>query len=125
MKALSRSLIFLLAAVSLLNSASAHPGSGIVVDSQGNVFVGDINRGLLKFTPDGKVSVVLKEAGHWTADDEAHNNNLFKRQQVLTGAWADYTKANPPSEEAKFLAGWMDARKAALAKANLPNGFEE
>jgi hypothetical protein len=26
-------------------SALAHPGSGIVVDSQGNVFVADINRG--------------------------------------------------------------------------------
>ena len=47
----------------------AHPGSGIVVDSQGNVFVSDINRGLLKFSPDGKVTVVLKEAGHWLALD--------------------------------------------------------
>jgi len=47
----------------------AHPGSGIVVDPQGNVFVADINRGLLKFTPDGKVTVVLKEAGHWLAVD--------------------------------------------------------
>ena len=48
---------------------SAHPGSGIVVDAQGNVFVSDINRGLLKFSPDGKVAVVLKEAGHWLALD--------------------------------------------------------
>lgn len=47
----------------------AHPGSGIVVDEQGNVFVSDINRGLLKFTPDGKVAVVLREAGHWLAVD--------------------------------------------------------
>jgi hypothetical protein len=47
----------------------AHPGSGIIVDAQGSVFVSDINRGLLKFSPDGKVSVVLKEAGHWLAVD--------------------------------------------------------
>src|SRR5262245_12559136 len=70
MKSLSRALVFLLTAVSLFNhTISAHPGSGIVVDSHGNVFVGDINRGLLKFTPDGKVSVVLEKAGHWLAVD--------------------------------------------------------
>ena len=45
----------------LSSNVLAHPGSGIVVDRQGNVFVGDINRGLLKFTPDGKVAVVLRE----------------------------------------------------------------
>ncbi len=64
----------------------------------------------------------LKEAGHWSAEQEAHNNALFKRQEVLTTAWADYNKSNPPSEA--FLAGWMKARAAALAKANMPNGFE-
>ncbi len=52
-----------------MTSTLAHPGSGIVVDRDGNVFVSDINRGLLKFSPDGKVSVVLREAGHWLAVD--------------------------------------------------------
>src|SRR5256885_2245452 len=63
-------LLLLMAAVLLFSSTAwAHPGSGIVVDSQGNVFVGDINRGLLKFTPQGNVSVVLQEGGHWLAVD--------------------------------------------------------
>lgn len=66
----------------------------------------------------------LKEAGHWTDADEAHNNGLFKRQGVLAAAWADYNKSSPPSEEDKFLSGWLAARKAALAKASLPDGFE-
>ncbi|MFO1108937.1 MAG: TAXI family TRAP transporter solute-binding subunit [Bradyrhizobium sp.] len=66
----------------------------------------------------------LKEAGQWTAEQEAHNNALFKRQEVLTAAWADYNKGNPPSDEKAFLDGWMKARAAALAKANMPNGFE-
>ncbi|MGE0284889.1 MAG: TAXI family TRAP transporter solute-binding subunit [Bradyrhizobium sp.] len=66
----------------------------------------------------------LKEAGQWSAEQEAHNNALFKRQEVLSAAWADYNKGNPPSEEKAFLAGWMTARAAALAKANMPNGFE-
>ena len=47
-------------------SVLAHPGSGIFVDSHGNVYVSDINRGLLKFAPDGQITVVFK-AGHWLA----------------------------------------------------------
>ncbi len=67
----------------------------------------------------------FKESNQWTAEDEAHNYNLIKRQEVLKAAWADYGKSNPPSDDAAFLKGWMDARKAALAKANMPNGFED
>ena len=66
----------------------------------------------------------LKEAGQWTAEQEAHNNGLYKRQDVLATAWASYTKNSPPSDEKAFLDGWMKARAAALAKANMPNGFE-
>lgn len=67
----------------------------------------------------------LKEAGAWSDDQEAHNNALFKRQAVLTAAWADYGKSSPPSDDKAFLDGWMKARAAALKKANMPDGFEE
>jgi TRAP transporter TAXI family solute receptor len=66
----------------------------------------------------------LKEAGNWSDADQAHNDGLIKRQGVLAAAWADYGKSNPPSDDTAFLAGWMTARAAALAKANMPNGFE-
>ncbi|MBI3698924.1 MAG: TAXI family TRAP transporter solute-binding subunit [Afipia sp.] len=66
----------------------------------------------------------LKEAGAWTADDDAYNANLLKRQEVLTSAWAAYNTASAPAEADKFLEGWMKARADALAKANMPNGFE-
>jgi TRAP transporter TAXI family solute receptor len=66
----------------------------------------------------------LKEAGHWSAEQETHNNALIKRQEVLGAAWADYNKANPPSDEKAFAEGWMKARAAALTKANMPDGFE-
>jgi TRAP transporter TAXI family solute receptor len=66
----------------------------------------------------------LKEAGHWSAEQEAHNNALLKRQDVLAAAWADYNKGNPPADEKAFLESWMKARAAALAKAKMPNGFE-
>jgi TRAP transporter TAXI family solute receptor len=66
----------------------------------------------------------LKEAGNWNDADQAHNDNLIKRQGVLAAAWADYGKSSPPSDDAAFLSGWMAARAAALAKANMPNGFD-
>ena len=59
------------------------------------------------------------------SDQEVHNNALYKRQDVLAAAWADYNKGNPPSDEKTFLDGWMKARAVALAKANMPNGFEQ
>ena len=67
----------------------------------------------------------LKAAGQWTAEQEAHNNGLLKRQEVLATAWAEYGKASPSSDEKAFLEGWMKARAEALAKSNMPNGFEQ
>ena len=67
----------------------------------------------------------LKEAGQWSDDDEKYNNDLIKRQGVLADAWKAYNTASAPGESAAFLSGWMAARKAALAKANMPNGFED
>jgi hypothetical protein len=60
----------------------------------------------------------------WTDAQEAHNKELLKRQQVLATAWTDFGKSSPPSDDKAFLDGWMKARAAALAKANMPNGFE-
>jgi len=89
---------------------------GLAADRQTKNWVVPVHPGAVK---------ALKEAGQWSDDQEAHNNALLKRQQVLAAAWTDYSKANPPSDDKEFLAGWMKARAAALAKASMPNGFEE
>ncbi len=95
----------------------AAPGSsGLDVKRQTKQWVIPFHPGAVK---------ALKEAGNWTAEDETFNNTLIKRQGVLADAWKAYNAANPPAEADKFLTGWMAARKAALAKANMPNGFEE
>lgn len=94
----------------------AAPGaSGLAADKQTKNWVVPVHPGAVK---------ALKEAGQWSADQEAHNNKLFKRQEVLAAAWAAYGKSNPPSDEKAFLEGWMKARAAALEKAAMPNGFE-
>jgi TRAP transporter TAXI family solute receptor len=95
---------------------SAPGAGGLAADRQTKNWVVPVHPGAVK---------ALKEAGQWTAEQDAHNNGLFKRQDVLSGAWAEYGKSNPPSGEKEFLDGWMKARAAALQKANMPNGFEE
>src|SRR5437879_1578360 len=95
---------------------AAAGAAGLAADRQTKKWVVPVHPGAVK---------ALKEAGQWSDDQEAYNNALFKRQAVLTAAWTDYGKSNPPSDDKEFLAGWMNARAAALKKANMPNGFEE
>ena len=94
---------------------SAPGAAGLAADRQTKNWVVPVHPGAAK---------ALKEAGQWTDAQEAHNNELLKRQQVLAAAWTDYGKSSPPADDKAFLDGWMKARAAALAKANMPNGFE-
>lgn len=66
----------------------------------------------------------FKEAGVWTAEAQAHNDMLLKRQQTLIAAWNDFLKASPPDDKDAFYKGWMAKRKDALTKAGLDPVFE-
>src|SRR5262245_9176761 len=44
----------------------------------------------------------MKEAGAWTAADEAYNNKLIARQDALTTAWEAFLKASPPEDKTAF-----------------------
>jgi len=94
---------------------SAPGAGGLAADRQTKNWVVPVHPSAVK---------ALKEAGQWSDAQEAHNNALFKRQETLAAAWAEYGKSNPPSDDKAFLEGWMKARAGALAKANMPNGFE-
>jgi hypothetical protein len=65
----------------------------------------------------------LKEADAWSDDQEKWNNNLYKRQETLQAAWADFNKSNPPADAKEFADGWMKARAAALSKVGMESGF--
>ena len=67
----------------------------------------------------------LKEAGIWTAEAQAHNDGLLKRQATLAAAWTDFMKASPPEDKDAFYKAWTAKRKAALVKAGLDPVFEE
>jgi uncharacterized protein len=57
-----------------------------------------------------------KEADKWTAADQAHNDKLLRRQQVLAAAWAEVKKGSHANDEA-FVTAWQKTRAAALTKA--------
>lgn len=94
---------------------SAPGAAGLGADRQTKDWVVPVHPGAVK---------ALKEAGHWSDEQDTHNNALLKRQDVLAAAWTEYGKSSPSSEDKAFLDGWMKARASALAKANMPNGFE-
>jgi TRAP transporter TAXI family solute receptor len=92
------------------------PGaSGLAVKTQTKNWAVPVHPGAVK---------ALKEAGAWSDDQEKHNKVLFKRQDVLQAAWADFNKGNPSSDPAKFTEEWMKLRKAALSKADMADNFE-
>jgi TRAP transporter TAXI family solute receptor len=94
----------------------AAPGTaGLEVKRQNLSWVVPYHEGTVK---------ALKEAGVWTAEHDAHNQKLVKRQDTLTAAWTAYLKTNPTVEEAAFAKGWMAARKDALTKAGFEIVFE-
>ncbi len=59
-----------------------------------------------------------KEAGLWTDEDQAHNDGLLKRQDVLAGAWEQMQGSDLDGEA--FAAEWIKVRAAALNEAGLP-----
>jgi sugar lactone lactonase YvrE len=69
-----------IAQFSLANfSASAHPGSGIVVDEQGNVYFTHSGRGCGKIDPQGKLTYIHESrGGHWMCLDP---KGTFSRTQ--------------------------------------------
>lgn len=62
-----------------------------------------------------------KEKGVWTAEHDAHNAALLKRQDVLASAWKEMAAKSVSAEN--FAAEWMKVRAAALKKAGMPVVF--
>lgn len=91
------------------------PGaSGMAVKLQTKNWSVPVHKGAVK---------ALKEVGAWSDDQDKYNNDLYKRQQVLQTAWAEFTKGETPSDPAKLTEEWMKARKAALTKASMVDTF--
>jgi len=66
----------------------------------------------------------FKESGVWSAEHEAYNQRMIKRQDTLAAAWAAFLKTNPPDDKDALLKGWMAARGAALKAASFDTIFD-
>jgi YD repeat-containing protein len=83
------------------HAALGHPSSGIVVDPEGNVFFSDLSRGLLKIDPQGKVTTISEEGGHWLAWDA---QGAFSRVDFEASPhWPRWFKRRTPSGERPAL----------------------
>lgn len=66
---------------------------------------------------DGAIEV-FKEMGLWNDEDQANNDQLVKRQEVLAKAWQDVKSRKHDSDEA-FEKDWMKTRGEALKAAGM------
>src|SRR5829696_3916459 len=68
----------------LTTSASAHPGSGIVVDKDGQIFFTDTGRCVWKIDATGKLTDLPGSRFHWLAIDESGG---FADSERTFGEW--------------------------------------
>jgi len=79
-----RALTGIVLCVLLGTSASAHPGSGIVVDKEGQVFFTDTGQGVWKIDRQGNLTLLPASLFHWMAIDE---DGYFAASQKNFGEW--------------------------------------
>ncbi len=73
-------LIRLAVALGGVVAASAHPGSSIVVDAQGQIYFIDTGQGVWRVDTQGRLTLIHKQAYHWMALDEKGH---FAKSQAL------------------------------------------
>lgn len=92
----------------------AAPGAaGYAVENQNMTWVIPFHEAVVDY---------YREAGIWTEKMQAHQDQLLKRQQLLTETWGDYVTSAPDDEKA-FRQGWMEARAQALKEAGMQPVF--
>ncbi|HKQ48686.1 MAG TPA: SMP-30/gluconolactonase/LRE family protein [Phycisphaerae bacterium] len=85
-----RTVLALIGACLISAPVSAHPGSGIAVDRQGQVYFLDTGSGLWKIDTQGKLSKLSGTRFHWLSLDA---NNRFADTPLPSGSRGDIEKA--------------------------------
>jgi sugar lactone lactonase YvrE len=87
-------LFTLLLCVLLGTGASAHPGSGIVIDKYGQVYFTDTGRGIWKIDNQGKLTSIPASLFHWMTIDEG---GYFAESPKRFGEW--FERVTPQSSK--------------------------
>jgi len=89
-----RTVLSLLATFLVVSMLSAHPGSGIVVDRQGQVYFADTGHGVWKIDTNGRLTSMGGPRFHWMTRD---TEGRFAKTALPTFRDAELTKlgANP------------------------------
>ncbi len=93
-----RTLIILIVCVLSGVNAFAHPGSGIVVDRDGNVFFTDTGKGIWKIDKRGKLTYMPAQKFHWLAIDEF---GYFAESPKNFGEW--FERVTPLSSKPTLM----------------------
>jgi len=78
----------------IVTSTSAHPGSGIVVDKEGNIYFTDTGMGVWKIDKKGTLTYMPASKFHWMALDEV---GYFAESQKNFGEW--FERITPQSSK--------------------------
>ena len=78
--------------------ALAHPGSGVVVDKQGNIYFTDTGQGVWKIDTRGTLTYVPASRWHWMAIDE---EGRFAESQKNFGEW--FERVTPQSSKPALI----------------------
>jgi sugar lactone lactonase YvrE len=93
-----RTLTSIVLCVLLGTSAVAHPGSGIVVDKEGQVFFTDTGQGVWKIDRQGNLTLLPASLFHWMTIDEA---GYFAESQKNFGEW--FERVTPQSSKPALI----------------------
>lgn len=91
-------LVLVAAMCGVGGAATAHPGSGIVVDERGRVYFTDTGRGVWRVDAGGKLTLVSTSAMHWMAIDRV---GKFADAPEAFGEW--FGRLTPKGEKPALI----------------------
>lgn len=94
----ARTLMILILFLFFATNVTAHPGSGIVVDKNGQVYFTDTGLGVWKIDNEGKLTYIPASRFHWMAIDE---NGFFAESQKSFGEY--FERVTPQSSKPSLI----------------------
>jgi sugar lactone lactonase YvrE len=117
---LTRLTIFVLTSIFLLSTlTAAHPGSGIAVGRDGQIFFIDTGSGLWKIDKKGIVTQLSRQRFHWLAID---NNDSFPQDRLPSDSSGDWVIASVGSKPTLLISSDFPIAVGQVGDLYYPSG---